>query len=225
LATNEREAAWREMAKQVAHEIKNPLTPMRLTVQSFERKFDPNDPNIHEKMKEYSYSLIQQIDTMSSIASAFATYAQMPAQQDETLNVIKITKLALDIFNEGYIYFTSEKNEVIIKFDRTQLMRVITNLVKNSIQAIHENQLEEPKIEVRVYQDESFAIISVMDNGTGITDENKAMVFEPKFTTKTSGMGLGLAMVKKIVETYGGEISFKTIKGEGTTFIVKLPLK
>ena len=198
---------------------------MRLTVQSFERKFDPNDPNIYEKMKEYSDSLIQQIDTMSSIASAFATYAKMPAQQDETLNVIKITKLALDIFNEGYIYFTSEKNEVIIKFDRTQLMRVITNLVKNSIQAIHENHLEEPKIEVRVYQDESFAIISVMDNGTGITDENKAMVFEPKFTTKTSGMGLGLAMVKKIVETYGGEISFKTIKGEGTTFIVKLPLK
>ena len=177
LAKGEREQAWREMAKQVAHEIKNPLTPMRLTVQSFERKFDPNDPNIHEKMKEYSDSLIQQIDTMSSIASAFATYAQMPAQQDETLNVIKITKLALDIFNEGYIYFTSEKNEVIIKFDRTQLMRVITNLVKNSIQAIHENHLEEPKIEVRVYQDESFAIISVMDNGTGITDENKAMVF------------------------------------------------
>jgi nitrogen fixation/metabolism regulation signal transduction histidine kinase len=225
LATNEREAAWREMAKQVAHEIKNPLTPMRLTVQSFERKFDPNDPDIHEKMKEYSHTLIQQIDTMSSIASAFSTYAQMPAQQDETLNVIKITKLALDIFNEAYIYFTSEKKEVIIKFDRTQLIRVITNLVKNSIQAIHENHQEEPKIEVKVYQDESFAIISVMDNGTGITDENKAMVFEPKFTTKTSGMGLGLAMVKKIVETYEGEISFKTLKGEGTTFIVKLPLK
>ena len=140
LATSERKQAWREMAKQVAHEIKNPLTPMRLTVQSFERKFDPNDPNIHEKMKEYSYSLIQQIDTMSSIASAFATYAQMPAQQDETLNVIKITKLALDIFNEGYIYFTSEKNEVIINFDRSQLIRIITNLVKNAVQSIPEGR-------------------------------------------------------------------------------------
>ena len=223
LASNEREAAWREMAKQVAHEIKNPLTPMRLTVQSFERKFDPNDPNIHKKMKEYSYSLIQQIDTMSSIASAFSTYAQMPAQQDETLNVVKITKLALDIFNEDYIYYTSESEEIIIKFDRTQLIRVITNLIKNSIQAIHENQPEDPKIQVNVYKDDSFAMISVMDNGTGITEENKPMVFEPKFTTKTSGMGLGLAMVKKIVETYGGEINFIANQGEGTTFIVKIP--
>ncbi len=225
LASNEREAAWREMAKQVAHEIKNPLTPMRLTVQSFERKFDPKDPDIQNKMKEYSHTLIQQIDTMSSIASAFSTYAQMPAQQDETLNVVKITKLALDIFNENYIHFISEKKEVIIKFDRTQLIRVITNLVKNSIQAIHENQPENPKIEVNVYQEEAFAVLSVMDNGIGITDENKEMVFEPKFTTKSSGMGLGLAMVKKIVETYGGEISFKATKEEGTTFIVKLPLK
>jgi len=223
LASNEREAAWREMAKQVAHEIKNPLTPMRLTVQSFERKFDPNDPNIHKKMKEYSYSLIQQIDTMSSIASAFSTYAQMPAQQDETLNVVKITKLALDIFNEDYIYYTSESEEIIIKFDRTQLIRVITNLIKNSIQAIHENQPEDPKIQVNVYKDDSFAMISVMDNGIGITEENKPMVFEPKFTTKTSGMGLGLAMVKKIVETYGGEINFIANQGEGTTFIVKIP--
>lgn len=225
LATNEREAAWREMAKQVAHEIKNPLTPMRLTVQSFERKFNPSDPDIYKKMKEYSNSLIQQIDTMSSIASAFSTYAQMPAQKDETLNVVKITKLALDIFNENYIHFNSEKKDVIIKFDRTQLIRVITNLIKNSIQAIHENQPENPKIEVNVYQEETYAVLSVMDNGTGITDENKKMVFEPKFTTKSSGMGLGLAMVKKIVETYGGEISFITNKEEGTTFIVKLPLK
>jgi two-component system nitrogen regulation sensor histidine kinase NtrY len=225
LASNEREAAWREMAKQVAHEIKNPLTPMRLTVQSFERKFDPKDPDIHKKMKEYSHSLIQQIDTMSSIASAFSTYAQMPAQQDETLNVVKITKLALDIFNEDFIYFTSEKEEIIIKFDRTQLIRVITNLVKNSIQAIHENQPEQPKIEVNVYQDNTFAIISVIDNGTGVAEENKDLVFEPKFTTKTSGMGLGLAMVKKIVETYGGEISFKSNREQETTFLVKLPLK
>jgi len=225
LATNEREAAWREMAKQVAHEIKNPLTPMRLTVQSFERKFDPSDPDIVQKMKEYTHSLIQQIDTMSSIASAFSTYAQMPAQKDESINIVKITKLALDIFNENYIYFSSEKEEIIINFDRTQLIRVITNLVKNSIQAIHEKQPENPKVDVIISEENNFAIITVLDNGIGITEENKEKVFEPKFTTKTSGMGLGLAMVKNIVETLEGKISFISEENKGTTFTVRLPMK
>jgi nitrogen fixation/metabolism regulation signal transduction histidine kinase len=198
---------------------------MRLTVQSFERKFDPSDPDIFNKMKEYSHSLIQQIDTMSSIASAFSTYAKMPAQEDETINIVKITKLTLDIFNEDYIYFNSENNEITIKFDRTQLIRVITNLIKNSIQAINESQPENPYIKVNVYKEGSFAIISVMDNGIGIKDENKMKVFEPKFTTKTSGMGLGLAMVKKIVETYGGDINFIENIEDGTTFTVKIPLE
>ena len=176
-------------------------------------------------MKEYSHSLIQQIDTMSSIASAFSTYAKMPAQQDETINIVKITKLTLDIFNEDYIYFNSENNEITIKFDRTQLIRVITNLIKNSIQAISESQPKNPCIKVNVYKEDSFAMISVMDNGIGIKDENKMKVFEPKFTTKTSGMGLGLAMVKKIVETYGGDISFIENIEDGTTFTVKIPLE
>jgi len=225
LALNEREAAWREMAKQVAHEIKNPLTPMRLTVQSFERKFDPNDPEINIKMKEFSHSLIQQIDTMSSIASAFSTYAQMPAQKDETLNVVKITKLALDIFNENYIYFTSEKDEVILNFDRSQLIRIITNLVKNSIQAIHEKNPENPKVEVEVFEKDNFVFLTVLDNGIGISEEYKSKVFEPKFTTKNSGMGLGLAMVKNIVETFGGTINFTSSEEKGTTFTVRLPKK
>jgi signal transduction histidine kinase len=223
LAESEREAAWREMAKQVAHEIKNPLTPMRLTVQSFQRKFDANDPEIKSKVNEYSSTLIQQIDTMSSIASAFSTYAQMPAQKDETLNVVKITKLALDIFNESYIYFFSQEKEIIARFDRTQLIRVITNLIKNSIQAINQRNPENPRIEVHVYSEEANAIITVEDNGLGISKSYKDMVFEPKFTTKTSGMGLGLAMVKKIVTTYGGYISFTSIEGGGTKFTVTFP--
>jgi signal transduction histidine kinase len=223
LAESEREAAWREMAKQVAHEIKNPLTPMRLTVQSFQRKFDANDPEIKSKVNEYSSTLIQQIDTMSSIASAFSTYAQMPAQKDETLNVVKITKLALDIFNESYIYFFSQEKEIIARFDRTQLIRVITNLIKNSIQAINQRNPANPRIEVHVYSEEANAIITVEDNGLGISKSYKDMVFEPKFTTKTSGMGLGLAMVKKIVTTYGGNISFTSIDGGGTKFTVTFP--
>ncbi|WP_347373718.1 ATP-binding protein [Aequorivita sp. Q41] len=222
LAASERETAWREMAKQVAHEIKNPLTPMRLTVQSFQRKFDCNEPDIDKKMAEYTNTLLQQIDTLSSISSAFSTYAKMPAQQDETLNVVKISKLALDIFNEDYIYFFSEEKEVRARFDRTQLIRVVTNLVKNSIQSVAQKNPLEPRIEVAVKTEETYVIIMVTDNGIGVPEENKACIFEPQFTTKTSGMGLGLGMVKNIIETYGGSITLNSSE-EKTTFKVSFP--
>ena len=221
LAKSEREQAWREMAKQVAHEIKNPLTPMRLTVQSFERKFNPVDPQIHEKVEEYSKTLIQQIDTMSSIASAFSNFAEMPAQQNETLNVVKIVKLALDIFNKDYIHFLSEEKQIIARLDRTQLIRVITNLVKNAIQAVPD--VDSPRILVSMATEDNFVKIMVADNGIGISEENRDKIFEPKFTTKTSGMGLGLGMVKNIVETYKGTIDFTSQPNKGTVFTVKFP--
>lgn len=223
LAQGEREQAWREMAKQVAHEIKNPLTPMRLTVQSFQRKFDPNDPNIRQKLDEYSKTLIQQIDTMSSVASAFSSFASMPAQQNETVNIVKIVQLALEIFNEPYITFASNEPYIITRMDRTQLIRIITNLVKNAIQAIPSDK-SEPLIEVQVSLEEELAIISVKDNGKGISIENKNRIFEPKFTTKTSGMGLGLGIIKNIVENYNGTITFESQLGKGTTFFVMLPI-
>lgn len=160
---------------------------------------------------------------MSSIASAFSTYAEMPAQQDETLNVVNITRLALEIFNEPYIYFESEKDELIVKFDRTQLIRVLTNLVKNSIQAIQQQDPVDPRIDVNLTDQGDHVLITVSDNGIGIASENRDLVFEPKFTTKTSGMGLGLAMVKKIVETYGGSIEFVSAENVGTTFRVSIP--
>jgi len=221
LATSEREQAWREMAKQVAHEIKNPLTPMRLTVQSFQRKFDPNDPNASQKVDEYSKTLIQQIDTMSSIASAFSNFAQMPAQKSERLNVVEVIDLALDIFAENYITFIPEQKEIIATFDRTQLIRVVTNLVKNAIQAIPNTKT--PKIIVKVFSEENNIVLTVEDNGKGIIDENRSKIFEPKFTTRSSGMGLGLAMIKNIIETYNGSITFVSTENEGTTFKVSFP--
>jgi signal transduction histidine kinase len=222
LATSEREQAWREMAKQVAHEIKNPLTPMRLSVQSFQRNFNPDDSNINQKVTEYSNTLIQQIDTMSSIASAFSNFAKMPAQKSEQLDVVHIVKLALDIFNENYISFEAGEEEIVAKFDRTQLIRVVTNLVKNGIQAMPSDK-EDPQIKVRVFIEDNLVKITVEDNGSGIAEETKARVFEPKFTTKSSGMGLGLAMVKNIVETFKGNITFTSELGKGTVFTVTFP--
>ncbi|GEP50084.1 two-component sensor histidine kinase [Flavobacterium noncentrifugens] len=223
LAQSEREEAWREMAKQVAHEIKNPLTPMRLTVQSFERKFDANDPDLKQKLKDYSETLIQQIDTMSSVASAFSNFASMPAQQNETLNVVEVVELALDIFNEDDVLFESEESEIISKMDRTQLIRIITNLVKNAIQAIPEGQ-QQKLVSVSVKRVENDVQIAVRDNGTGIELPNIDRIFEPKFTTKNSGMGLGLGIIKNIIENYKGTITFESEYGKGTTFTVSLPI-
>ena len=223
LAQSEREEAWREMAKQVAHEIKNPLTPMRLTVQSFQRKFDPNDADVRQKMKDYSETLIQQIDTMSAVASAFSNFASMPAQQNETLNVVNVVDLAMDIFNEEYIVFKSDSPEIISKIDRTQLIRIITNLVKNAIQAIPENQ-ETKSIIVTVKKEQNNVLITVADNGIGIQTKDISRIFEPKFTTKSSGMGLGLGIIKNIIENYKGTITFESKFGKGTTFTVSLPI-
>jgi two-component system, NtrC family, nitrogen regulation sensor histidine kinase NtrY len=232
LAQSEREQAWREMAKQVAHEIKNPLTPMRLTVQSFERKFNPEDPDLKQKLNDYSKTLIQQIDTMTSVASAFSNFASMPAQQNETLNVVEVVEFSLDIFNEEYITFESEEEEIITIMDRTQLIRIITNLVKNAIQAIPEEQTKK-SILVAVKREENNVNISVKDNGIGIELEYIEHIFEPKFTTKTSGMGLGLGIIKNIIENYKGTITFESGTsdsqlakqlGKGTTFTVSLPI-
>lgn len=223
LAESEREEAWREMAKQVAHEIKNPLTPMRLTVQSFERKFDANDPQLKQKLKDYSDTLIQQIDTMSAVASAFSNFASMPAQQNETLNVVEVVELALDIFNEDDVTFESDEKVIISKMDRTQLIRIITNLVKNAIQAIPKEQTER-RVSVRVERRETEVLIAVSDNGIGIAAQNFGRIFEPKFTTKNSGMGLGLGIIKNIIENYKGTITFESEFGKGTTFMVSLPI-
>ena len=158
---------------------------------------------------------------MSSIASAFSNFADMPAQQNETLNVVEIVRLALDIFNEDAISFHAEQDSIISLFDRTQLIRVVTNLVKNAIQS---KDKDRPlTVFVSVKEEDNNVHIIVADNGIGIKDINKPKIFEPKFTTKTSGMGLGLAMIKNIIETNKGNITFTSQENKGTVFTVTLP--
>lgn len=221
LAQIERKQAWREMAKQVAHEIKNPLTPMRLTIQSFEHRFDPEDPEIKQKLKEYSLSLIQQIDTMSSIATAFSSFAEMPSQKRVRLNVVDEVKLALDIFQEDYIKYKYSANTIIAKLDKIHLTRIITNLITNAIQAVKDSS--NPRILVDVREVGDKVVIEVIDNGDGISEEDRKKVFEPRFTTKSSGMGLGLPMIKNIVEGYDGTIIFESNMNNETVFRVILP--
>ena len=222
LAKSEREHAWREMAKQVAHEIKNPLTPMRLSLQNFERKFDPKDPKIQEKVRDLSKIMIQQIDLMSSIASAFSDFAKMPTQQKEQLDLVEVVKHAVHIFTEPYIYFESDIEHLQVELDKNQLTRIITNLLNNALYAIED--VENPTVYVRVSKSDKNIIITISDNGKGIDEDVKDKVFEPKFTTKSSGMGLGLPMVKNIIETYNGTITFTSESNKGTTFVITLPI-
>ena len=223
LAKSERETAWREMAKQVAHEIKNPLTPMRLSIQTFERGYRRGEDFSKKRVKEFSESLIQQIDTMSSIATAFSDFAEMPEPKKEKLNVVEVVELAIDIFNRDQINFTSNTEKIYANFDRTQLIRVITNLLKNAFQAIPVERT--PKIDVNISDDDNFVKISISDNGYGISKTDTEKIFEPSFTTKSSGMGLGLSMIKSIINAYNGDISFNSKTNIGTTFNINFPKK
>jgi len=221
LAKSERETAWREMAKQVAHEIKNPLTPMRLSIQTFERSFSKGQEFSKQRIKEFSDSLIQQIDTMSSIATAFSDFAEMPEPKKELLNVVEVVELAIDIFNKDHITFRSSSKKIEANFDRTQLIRVITNLLKNAFQAIPEGRT--PKIDVNISENNDDVIISISDNGYGISKTDMKKIFEPSFTTKSSGMGLGLSMIKSIITAYNGNITFSSKSNVGTTFNINFP--
>jgi len=221
LSKSQRELAWREMAKQVAHEIKNPLTPMKLSVQSFKQRFNSKDPKIEEKIQDFSDTLVQQIDVLSSISTAFSHFAELPAQKKENIDIISTTRLALEIFNEQNISFESKMDLLKVKIDRTNLIRVITNLVKNSLQATE--NISNPKIIIRIKKIRNKAIIEIEDNGIGISRKNRDKIFEPKFTTKSKGMGLGLSIIKNLVTNYNGDIDFKSTKDK-TTFKIKLPI-
>lgn len=215
------EEAWREMAKQVAHEVKNPLTPMKLTIQNFERKFDPQDPNIKEKVRQMSKTMVDQIDLIATVASAFSEFAKLPEKNNEVINLNTEVEDILRVFNDDSIFMHSNKGNIMINMDRIYLSRIITNLVTNAKQA--ESDERKLIINVDVEQHQRRVMISVQDNGIGIAENMYERIFEPNFTSKNSGMGLGLSMVRKMVEDYKGEITVKSEEGKGSTFTITLP--
>lgn len=221
LAKYEREEAWKNMARQVAHEIKNPLTPMRLSIQSFQMRFNPCQEDAQQKVDTLCDSLIQQIDTLSSITSAFADFAKMPVRKDEVINMVEVVKKSLDIFDSRSIAFNYSEENIPLYMDKSELSRVVNNLVKNAIQAIPKGRI--PDIQVNLFKETSEIILIIKDNGIGIEEELQDKIFEPQFTTKTAGMGLGLAMVRKIIDDYNGTVELISDKGKGSTFMIKFP--
>lgn len=220
LARNERETAWREMAKQVAHEIKNPLTPMKLRLQHFQRAFDPNDPDAENKIAQITSSLVEQIDGLTKIANEFSNFAKMPKANEQAIDLIPLLKNGADLFDDknGSITFSSQLEEAIVWADKDLFIRVINNILKNAYQAIPEDRT--PKIEIDIQKDGKHYLVSFTDNGKGISKEEEQKIFVPNFTTKSAGAGLGLAMVKQIVQNHNGEIWFESILDKGSTFFI-----
>lgn len=224
LVKSERESAWREMAKQVAHEIKNPLTPMKLSIQQLERVAKDKPDDLNERIKRTAKTLVEQIDSLTKIADEFSNFAKMPKAENKEINLIPIIETTLDLYKEEEVEIiaTNTCNDIAtILADKDQLSRVFSNLIKNAIQAIPSNI--EGKINVLVTIKENNYLIEIKDNGSGISDDKKDKIFVPNFTTKTTGMGLGLAMVKNIIENANGSIWFETKEEIGTSFFIEFP--
>jgi signal transduction histidine kinase len=226
LAKSERESAWREMARQVAHEIKNPLTPMKLSVQLLERSQRNNDPDFDERFNKVTNTLIEQIDSLSSIASAFSQFAKMPEARTEPVDIAERIRQSVQLFREStqtkVVFDFPDDKKVLILADNERMLQVFNNLIKNAIQSIPKNR--EGKIYINLRQQRNRAIVEIKDNGVGITPEMEQKLFQPNFTTKTSGTGLGLAIVKNIVEEAEGAIWFISKPQKGTSFYVSFPI-
>ena len=223
LAKSERESAWRERAKQIAHEIKNPLTPMKLSIQYLQRAIDSGDPNIDQLAKRVARTLEEQIENLSSIATAFSSFAKMPKAQNEIINLNELLKSIADLFNgedKVTIAFTSDSESPLIFADKNQMVSVFNNLVKNAMQSIPENR--KGFVDIHVEEETGWVKVSISDNGTGIPVQLQDKVFVPNFTTKSSGTGLGLAITKQMVDGAGGRIWFESAENVGTTFYVLL---
>ena len=225
LARSEREGAWREMARQVAHEIKNPLTPMKLSIQYLQKAVDSNSPDVKNISQSVAKTLVEQIDYLSNIASDFSSFANIGNPRLEKVNLAESIHSVVALFSmyeEGNITYEKAEHNIFLMADKTQLNRLFTNLLRNALESVSSNEQSEVKIDYK--RNGNNVLIRVQDNGDGIKPELQDKIFYPNFTTKTSGTGLGLAMCKSIVEQMKGTIWFKTEQGNGSTFFVELPV-
>ncbi|RZK23943.1 MAG: HAMP domain-containing histidine kinase [Hymenobacter sp.] len=229
LAAQEKEAAWREMARQVAHEIKNPLTPMKLSLQYLQKAINERRPNAEELIGRISQTLITQIDVLSDIATSFSTFTNLPTMRPERLDVSAVLQHCTDLFRQqdgdedGALHLSLPTTSPCLVFaDENLLVRTFNNLLLNAKQAVPPGRL--PRQEVALRCEPGKVLITIADNGSGIAEDVQDKVFRPNFTTKATGSGIGLAVAKRGIESAGGRIWFDTTEGAGTTFFIELPL-
>jgi len=226
LAHSEREYAWREMAKQIAHEIKNPLTPMKLNVQQLFKSWTDGVPGFEKKLERFTKNQIEFIDNLSSIASAFSSFAKIPEANPVAVELLTQIKTTLELFKSSdKINFRigwAPASQVFILADKEQINSIFSNLIKNSIQSIPPEKEGIVKVSLEVENEK--VLVSVSDNGSGIPESLKQKMFTPNFTTKSSGTGLGLSIVKRYVENAGGRIWFESESDKGSVFFIEFPL-
>jgi nitrogen fixation/metabolism regulation signal transduction histidine kinase len=226
IASNERESAWRDLAQQIAHEIKNPLTPMKLNIQHLLRKMEAQDADAKDLAQKSLPSLIEQIDALARMANEFARFAKLPEPLFEKIELQSFVKFAIKLFDEGlqHIHFEAATKPIWISADKDMLNQVFHNLLLNAQQATEQKQ--EPKIVVSIalHENNQEAVIRITDNGVGISAAQQERIFTPYFTTKSSGSGIGLSVVRQIIEKHNGTIRFESEPNKGTSFFIRLKL-
>ena len=225
LAQSERESAWKSMARQVAHEINNPLTPMKLSIQQLQRRKDMADAGFDDYFRHTTAMLVEQIDNLSRIAATFSDFARMPEARPARVDVADTLQQAVRLFANNReqvdVRYAGTEQPVYVIADAKQLVQVFNNLIKNAIQSIPRDR--RGQVTVSLSREGGRVLVAVTDNGSGVPPDAQEKLFTPNFTTKAQGMGLGLAISKKIVEQFGGTIAYDTQVGEGSTFRVALP--
>ena len=225
IAHTERDMAWREMARQVAHEIKNPLTPMKLTLQYLQKQIDGGIIPDKANLDKIANSLLEQIENLSNISDAFSNVAKLPKASNEKVILNEVVESVHDLFrkrDDMNIRMSEPINDMIVFADKNQLVRILNNIVKNAIEAIPESRMGQ--INISLYKEGNDAIIKVSDNGSGIPKSMQTKIFTPKFTTKNSGSGLGLAIAANMAESFNGRIYFNSTEAIGTDFFLQIPL-
>jgi nitrogen fixation/metabolism regulation signal transduction histidine kinase len=226
LANSEREYAWREMAKQIAHEIKNPLTPMKLNVQQLYKSWTDGVPGFEKKLERFTKNQIEYINNLSSIASAFSSFAKIPEANPVAVDLLEQIKTTFELFknseNISFRIACPQDEKVLIYADKEQINSIFSNLIKNGIQSILPGN--EGIIKVSIGKASDKIVVSVSDNGTGIPESLRKKMFTPNFTTKSSGAGLGLSIAKRYVENAGGKIWFESETDKGSVFFIEFPL-
>ncbi len=220
-----REKAWREMARQIAHEIRNPLTPMKLNVQYLQKVYAAKDPAFEDKLKTVSQSLINQIDTLDEVAGMFSDFSKMNFPINEKADLIQAIKSTTTLFKKSYeitIIIDADRKYIPVKTSKQDLLRIFNNLLKNAVQSME--NISQKEIRIQIICKKDHAELHLTDNGKGISTEDKKNIFQPYFTTKSKGTGLGLAIVKNLMTEMGGEVTFVSEKGNGTTFILIFPI-